>query len=81
MSIKEFVIKDDNGRIYHPENINEFKNHIKKYHTIDGVGDNQKIINSLFHQTSAHFLSSPSAYFLYNYASYTYPPDKCFLFC
>lgn len=48
---------------------------------IDGVGDNQKIINNLFHQTSAHFLSSPSAYFLYNYASYTYPPDKCFLFC
>ena len=40
MSTKEFVIKDDNGRIYHPENLNEFKNHIKKYHTIDGVGDN-----------------------------------------
>ena len=23
-----------------PENLNEFKNHIKKYHTVDGVGDN-----------------------------------------
>ena len=40
MSTKEFVIKDDNGRIYHPENLNEFKNHIKKYHTIDGNPDN-----------------------------------------
>ena len=40
MSTKEFVIKDDNGRIYHPDNLNEFKNHIKKYHTINGVGDN-----------------------------------------
>ncbi len=40
MSTKEFVIKDDNGKIYHPENLNEFKRHIKKYHSVDGVGDN-----------------------------------------
>ena len=40
MSTKEFVIKDDNGRIFHPENLNEFKNHIKKYHTVNGACDN-----------------------------------------
>ena len=26
------------------------------------------------------FLTSPSAFFLYNYATYTLPPDKCFVF-
>ena len=48
---------------------------------IDGVGDNEKIINFLAERTITHFLSSPSAYFLYNYVSYACPPDKCFLMC
>ena len=26
--------------IFFVENLNEFKNHIKKYHSVDGVGDN-----------------------------------------
>ena len=48
---------------------------------IDGVGGNDLITSSLGDHGFAPFLSSPSAFFLYNYASYTLPANKCFLFC
>ena len=47
---------------------------------IDGVGNNEKLINFLEERSITHFLSSPSAYFLYNYVSYACRPDKCFIF-
>jgi uncharacterized protein YaiI (UPF0178 family) len=36
---KEFIIKDDNGKVYHPKNIKKkFKEHIIKHHTFRGEG-------------------------------------------
>ena len=37
---KEFIIKDDEGVIYHPKNLKKFKDHIIKYHSLRGKGDN-----------------------------------------
>ena len=37
---QEFIIKDDNGKVYHPKNLKKFKDHIIKYHTFRGEGDN-----------------------------------------
>lgn len=48
---------------------------------VDGVGGNHLITQCLRERGHVPFLSSPSAFFLYNYVSYTFPPEKCFLFC
>ena len=37
---KEFTIQDDNGNDYTINDLNEFRNHIIKYHSINGRGDN-----------------------------------------
>ena len=37
---KEFTIQDDNGNDYIINDLNEFRNHIIKYHSINGRGDN-----------------------------------------
>ena len=48
---------------------------------IDGVGGNDIITKCLGNRGYIPFLESPSAFFLYNYVSYTFPANKCFLFC
>ena len=48
---------------------------------IDGLGDNTLISKYLCDHAIVPFLVSPSAFFLYNYVSYTFPPDKCFFVC
>ncbi len=48
---------------------------------IDGVGGNQLIVRCLRERGHKDLFESPSAFFLYNYACYTLPPEKCFIFC
>jgi len=48
---------------------------------IDGVGGNELIMKCLQSHGHIPFLTSPSAFFLYNYVSYTFRADKCFLLC
>ncbi len=38
--MKRIFIKDDNGDDFLIENVEEFKNHIIKYHSFNGEGDN-----------------------------------------
>ena len=49
--------------------------------TVDGVGGNEIITKSIGQHNNIPLFTSKSAFFLYNYASYTLPPDKCFLLC
>lgn len=44
---------------------------------VDGLGGNGLLTKSL---GAEPFLVSPSAFFLYNYATFTVPPEKCFIF-
>lgn len=48
---------------------------------IDGIGGNKLIINCIRSRGNTPFLTSPSAFFLYNYVSYTFDAGKCFLLC
>jgi len=48
---------------------------------IDGVGGNDIITKCMGNRGCKPFLESPSAFFLYNYVSYAFPANKCFLFC
>ena len=48
---------------------------------IDDLGDNTVISKYLHNCAILPFLVSPSAFFLYNYVSYTFPSDKCFFLC
>ena len=38
--IKEFIIKDDNGNNYTVNDLENFRKHIIKYHSVNGRGDN-----------------------------------------
>ena len=44
---------------------------------VDGLASNGLLTKSI---GAEPFLTSPSAFFLYNYATYTVPPEKCFVF-
>ena len=55
--MKRIFIEDDNGDNYYIENIKKFKNHIFKYHSIDGKGD-----NSLHEENGRYFTVTQEFY-------------------
>ena len=48
---------------------------------IDSIGGNELITKKLKEREYSNFFTSKSAFFLYNYVSYTFPSNKCFLLC
>lgn len=48
---------------------------------IEGLGDNNVLVEYVERREFKPFMTSPSAFFLYNYVSYSHQPDKCFIIC
>jgi len=48
---------------------------------LEGVGDNNVLAEYIERRHFKPFMTSPSAFFLYNYISYTQKADKCFIIC
>ena len=49
-----------------------------KFTVIENISDNDKIIKDIMIRTSPYFIS-PSAYFFYNFAYFTFKPNKCLI--
>lgn len=48
---------------------------------IEGLGDNNVLAEYVERREFKPFMTSPSAFFLFNYVSYTLESDKCFIIC
>ena len=46
---------------------------------VEGLGDNHLLTAYLEHRDYHPFMESPAAFFLYNYVSYSYASEKCFI--
>lgn len=66
-----------NGFILSLNSINKFM----KFKTIliENISSNNIVINYLKKNNILYYINCPSAFFLYNYACYSFEPSKCFL--